>query len=54
MNQLGVVVTAWIDRRIAKFGVVVADRLIERSGLDEVGGMFGAWLLGLNDQLKNI
>lgn len=52
--NMGVAVTAWIDRRIAKFGVVVADRLIERSGLDEVGGMFGAWLLGLNDQLKNI
>jgi hypothetical protein len=47
-------VTAWIDRRIELFGHVVADRLLEKSGLDQVGAMFGEWLLGLNDQLKNL
>jgi hypothetical protein len=46
-------VTRWIDARIDRFAVIVADRLLEKSGLDDIGEMFGAWLLGLNEQLKN-
>lgn len=52
MDRLGICVTAWIDRRIDRFGAVVADRLLEKSGMNEVGDMFGAFLLGLNGELQ--
>jgi hypothetical protein len=46
--------TRWVDGRIDRFGAVVADRLLEKSGLDTVGDQFGSFLLGLNDQLKDV
>ena len=55
---MGTKLNAWIDARIDRFadrfGVKVADRLLEKSGLDEVGEQFGSFLLGLNDNLRNI
>jgi hypothetical protein len=46
--------TAWVDGRIDRFGRIVADRLLEKSGLDQIGDQFGSFLLGLNDQLKDM
>lgn len=47
-------ITEWIDARITVFGTAFADQIVTRCRLDDIGLMFGDWLLGLNEQLKHI
>ncbi|MGB0971627.1 MAG: hypothetical protein ACPGVG_11785 [Mycobacterium sp.] len=50
--------TRWIDGRIDRLaqqlGVHIADRIVERTGLDNVSEQYGSWLLGLNSMLSKL
>ncbi|MGB0971744.1 MAG: hypothetical protein ACPGVG_12390 [Mycobacterium sp.] len=46
--------TDWIDERLKRFGYHIADRIVERTGLDRIAGDLTAFLLGLNGTINEM
>jgi len=51
-------ITGWVDHRINGFahrlGVHIADRIVERTGLDNIADHLGAFLLGVNGVIGDL